>query len=794
MSNDVAKLNFGTKAETLKSLSGRLVSGKILELTIFKVKDWNCNKANVIKTIQHNFADQKVIIRSSSLTEDSFTSSCAGEFESVGDIEANDTSALTSAIETVVSGLPSGSDEEQFFCQKFISNVEMAGVIFTKDIDTFAPYYVINYDDQSGSTNSVTSGTVSGLKTFVRFRESPIPPRDPRIALLLRASQEIENLFNCSTCDIEFAITATNELYVFQVRPIIAVGKTKSNSFSDLSLNLYRVFEKIKKLNAPHPGLHGNKAIYSVMTDWNPAEMIGVKPGKLALSLYKELITDSIWSYQRKNYGYRDLRGFPLLISLLGCPYIDVRASFNSFVPADLDERLAGKLIDFYIEKLSSFPADHDKVEFNILYSCYDLSLPSRIRELLGHGFSELDLDRIKFSLLNLTNNIISDTSGLYLSDLNKIKYLENLFEQVKSSNLSVIDKIYWTIENCKRYGTLPFAGLARAGFIAVQFLDSLVREKIFDANDRIKFMGSLNTVAKELTDSLSAYFKGEKTKDSFLKEFGHLRPGTYDILSSRYDQAFDKYFNAQSGYTKHEATQLFRLSEGKLKELDGLLADHGLRVSSSVLLQFISEAIKGREYGKFVFSKSVSYVLSLLEQMGERYKISKQRLAHLDITTVLDLYANLTPSNVDSILNENINRNLNEYETTRIVRMPQLICSENDIYDHFIFESVPNFITQNKVTQIIVTEEELLHRDILNKIVFIRSADPGYDWVFSRGIAGLVSMYGGANSHMAIRCSELNIPAVIGCGEKLFNEWRKATSIEINCSIQKVNLVALRE
>ena len=35
------------------------------------------------------------------------------------------------------------------------------------------------------------------------------------------------------------------------------------------------------------------------MTDWNPAEMIGTKPGRLAGSLYRYLITDEAWAQQR---------------------------------------------------------------------------------------------------------------------------------------------------------------------------------------------------------------------------------------------------------------------------------------------------------------------------------------------------------------------------------------------------------------------------------------------------------------------------------------------------------------
>ena len=38
------------------------------------------------------------------------------------------------------------------------------------------------------------------------------------------------------------------------------------------------------------------KTILGVMPDWNPAEMIGIGQ-PLALSLYRELITDSIWAY-----------------------------------------------------------------------------------------------------------------------------------------------------------------------------------------------------------------------------------------------------------------------------------------------------------------------------------------------------------------------------------------------------------------------------------------------------------------------------------------------------------------
>ena len=76
---------------------------------------------------------------------------------------------------------------------------------------------------------------------------------------------------------------------------------------------------------------------------------------------------------------------------------------------------------------------------------------------------------------------------------------------------------------------------------------------------------------------------------------------------------------------------------------------------------------------------------------------------------------------------------------------------------------------------------------DIKNKIVIIKNADPGYDWIFSHEIAGLVTAYGGVNSHMAIRCAEFAIPAVIGVGEDRFSRMIKLKRIKIDCKNKRI-------
>ena len=68
--------------------------------------------------------------------------------------------------------------------------------------------------------------------------------------------------------------------------------------------------------------------------------------------------------------------------------------------------------------------------------------------------------------------------------------------------------------------------------------------------------------------------------------------------------------------------------------------------------------------------------------------------------------------------------------------------------------------------------------------------ADPGCDWIFTKDISGLITCYGGANSHMAIRSAELGIPAAIGVGEILFEKLTRAKSIILDCAGKRVDIL----
>ena len=72
-----------------------------------------------------------------------------------------------------------------------------------------------------------------------------------------------------------------------------------------------------------------------------------------------------------------------------------------------------------------------------------------------------------------------------------------------------------------------------------------------------------------------------------------------------------------------------------------------------------------------------------------------------------------------------------------------------------------------------------------------IQSADPGYDYLFSKKIGGLITQFGGANSHMAVRCAELGLPSIIGAGESNFKAWSKANILEIDAKSKTVKIIS---
>ncbi len=775
----VDSLDFGTKAETLGALSGVLKSATILPQLHFTLERWKTEQAEVVKEVEASgwLAAPGAAVRSSARAEDGKTSSLAGHFLSL--LNVSDRTAVIRAIDQVFASYGKPTDAEQVLIQPMVKQVAASGVAFGVEPSSGSSYFVVNYDDHSGSTSSVTSGGSSHLKTFYCYEDAGVelPPLMNGVVTLLK---ELRELFGTNHLDIEFATDRAGKVFLLQCRPLTAAKAAEDKGVNEA---LTRIEAKFVSLSSRHPYLLGNRTVFGVMPDWNPAEIVGIRPRPLALSLYRELVTDSIWAYQRDNYGYRNLRSFPLLVDFCGLPYIDVRVSFNSFVPEDLEEALGEKLVNYYIDKLIQFPTHHDKVEFEIVYTCYTFDLPKRLESLDKAGFSEKERNRLKDCLIKLTNRIIDKDKGLWKKDIEKIGILDKRLAQIRESQLDTTSKIYWLLEDCKRYGTLPFAGLARAGFIAVQMLRSLVAVGVLSRTEYDRFLSSLETVSSRLSRDFSACSQNE-----FLARYGHLRPGTYDVLSPRYDEAPNKYFDwSKRTHCATKESEPFVLSLDQLRKIETLLKDHHLEHDILGFFDFIRSAIEGREFAKFVFTKSLSEGLSLLKTLASEHGLSTEDCSFLDISAVRHLYA--SSESPRETLERSAKEGREAYELTKQITLPPLMVRPEDVWAFEVPANDPNFITQRRVSAPVVeaSQDKALFK---NAILFIPSADPGYDWIFSHGIAGLVTMFGGTNSHMAIRAGELDIPAVIGAGEQLYHLWSKAAEIEVDCLNRQVRIV----
>ena len=120
-------------------------------------------------------------------------------------------------------------------------------------------------------------------------------------------------------------------------------------------------------------------------------------------------------------------------------------------------------------------------------------------------------------------------------------------------------------------------------------------------------------------------------------------------------------------------------------------------------------------------------------------------------------------------------------------IKLPSVLLSSDDFYIFEKNQAEPTFITQKIFLgdlQVLTSDMTILDGGL---IILIEQADPGYDWIFSHQIGGLITKYGGSNSHMAIRCAELEIPAAIGVGDAIYDELSGQNTITLDCCQKRI-------
>ncbi|WP_416652063.1 PEP-utilizing enzyme [Candidatus Pseudothioglobus sp. Uisw_086] len=785
---DIARFILGNKADSLARLAPMVRNSHIGKQISFSVKDWLGNERHILNKISLAFPKTPVAIRSSSSSEDGWIKSGAGKYTSILDIDSQSIPNLTVAINKVIASYGSHLDRkyDQVLVQEFIQDVRCAGVVFTCSLETGAPYYIFNFDDNSGVTNSITSGFYSDSRTIILQHSRPeqLDEIEQKLSAVLDAVSEIRQLVAFDKLDIEFAIDSKDRVHTFQVRPITIDHRAYESVSHLFEKQLRSSIGLFKSSQAASPFVCGESTCFSNMSDWNPAEIIGTSPKPLAFSLYTKLITNDIWAKQRSEFGYRDIRPQPLIISFCGKPYVDLRASFNTFIPKSLDDKLASKLVAAYLSNLKSNPKYHDKIEFDVALTIWTPSFKDDAKNrLLKHSITEVEISSLEDKLKSITCRAVVNLE----KDVASITKLEKRREKLILSKLSSLDKAYALLDDCQRFGTLAFAHAARHGFIATSFLKSFQREGMLTLKQFDQFMLSINTVVSDIQADQLELVNGNIGMEGLVARYGHLRPGTYDATAQAYWEDPQLYLTGSKRKKTNKSTMPLVLSKTQERQVSLAIREVGLQLSVTDFFDYLKRAIISREAVKLAFTHNLSLALDYIIDFGKGIGISRENIVYLN-------YHNLTSLKLGTLAHHQlatiIGESAKQDKLNKMFELPGFICEANDFYCFEKHSAQANFITNKQVTAKIMALRTGGTSDVSGRIILIQQADPGYDWLFSYNIAGLITQHGGANSHMAIRTAELGIPAAIGVGDKIYNKLLSSDKVKLDCNNNNIVII----
>ena len=182
-----------SKGEVLIDLQNLNLKFNIPKTILIKVEDWKKNPEKEYLRIKKNFKSQ-VAIRSSSRNEDNQNTSNAGKYLSFLNIRLKNKRLFFNYVDKVILSYgKTVKPIDQIIIQEMVGNIYSSGVIFTKDLETGANYYVINYDDVTGKTNTVTSGQGDySNRTLYIHKEGIKDIKSKRFRKLINFTKEIE--------------------------------------------------------------------------------------------------------------------------------------------------------------------------------------------------------------------------------------------------------------------------------------------------------------------------------------------------------------------------------------------------------------------------------------------------------------------------------------------------------------------------------------------------------------------------------------------------------------------------
>jgi glutamine kinase len=790
-----------TKADVLLWLNPKLRYCVIDPFSVHTVRQWRTERNNILNSVMSSFSSSSVIVRSSALDEDQIDGSSAGRFKSRVVAVASDRDETAEAIECVIDSYSRDRrpvrPDDQFFVQSYLKGPTVSGVILTRDPPRLGPYYVINYDDQTRTTDSVTKGVFSQLLKIARWIDAS--SLSARWSVLLTAIKELEAWFEGNYLDVEFGIDDNGVFHLFQVRPLHAGAEDFRRHDLEVA-KLNREIQAQLNLSIASPALLTGATVLADMSDWNPAEMLGERCAPLDFSLYRSLITERTWREARVSLGYLDVAPLELMRGVADKPYIDVRVSCASLTPSCIDHALIPKLLNHYIDRLKREPEIQDKIEFELVFSCFDLSFARRSRFLLEAGFTPADVASFRSSLLEFTNSLFHRAFGVAAEDLRQVRRLREpvrLMRDIESvrdeSPAILLERVASLLGSCRQWGVFPFCRLARVTFVTISLWRSLVRVGALSDEAVESILTGIRTVATAMDADYRSLRADQISGDTFFARYGHLRPGTYSILAQRLDRCQDVLCTEPT--RAHGDNPGPPLRDLPLDErlVSRALSEEGLHISATELVRLTAAVIRGRERSKFEFTKLLSLAIEYLALAGQRMGIDRAEVALFDLDDLVSLARSSKSSSGSSDLKRLVDSRKCYQTVSQLLALPPTLSSSSDLSCVQYYAPRPNFVTLNKTEAdicVLETGRVASATAVEGRIVLLESADPGYDWLFGSGIAGLITKHGGVASHMAIRCGEFGVAGAIGVGEALYERLRRSKRICIDCNHRKLFMI----
>ena len=704
-------------------------------------------------------------MRSDAYCEDDERASHAGSFLSILDVEHDQ---LESAIDRVAASLP-GHPADAVMVQLMVTGIEAAGVAATHRIEDGAPWYCL--DMAENATGIVTEGRACTTRTSIARDEVQ---RTLGRRLLCAAEQlaltlllEVEQLCESKPVEIEFAIR--RELaapflraYLLQVRPISTAHRWKPADVTHSRL------PPLAFLHAtdPLPDVAGARTVLSLMADWNPAELIGEHPRPLSLSLFQRLIARGVWWNARSALGYAAIPGtdVALLHVLRGRPLVDVRRSANSMLPRVLPMATRRRIVDRWISRLYAAPALHDKVEFEVYRTVRDFRASDALRHEWSPVLGTCAWREWEHGLGALTEGLMaSGPASLLNRYLRTVESLEGEATRCRS----------WPalLDRCQ-VGTASFASLARVAFAAEAQLRSAV-ERSAISPDRAHALRA-SSRGFPLRETVAG--RNVQTEEACT----HLRPGTFDITQPTWPARFRQVDDALG-----DVKGRFILHATERHALQLLLREASLPLDADEWVRFAQTSFRAREHSKFVFSRYLSAALDDITRTFDQAGLDQECASWLTLEEIADAPERSSDARSRFWLERSGQAQLDHDTDSRMILSP-LLRGEADRFVATSLETLPNFIGRHAVQGPVVPLDVRVANmcELQGSIVVVRQADPGFDWLFAHGIAGLITAWGGANSHLAIRCAEFGLSAAIGCGESVFARAAQAQHARLDPAV----------